>query len=130
MLLRYSLAWLGMMVLAIVNGGLRDAFYKARVGDLAAHQISTVSLLVLFFGYFRLLDTVWPTESPKQAWTIGFIWLVMTLAFETILGHFILGHPWCALARDYDLLSGRVWILIPLWTLVGPYALFRLRGRP
>lgn len=127
MLIRVFLAWLGMMVLAVLNGGLRDVLYKPHVGELAAHQISTVSLLIVFFGYFWLLDTSRPVVSSKQAWTIGTTWLVLTLAFETILGHFIIGQPWSRLLQDYDIFAGRVWILIPLWTLVGPYVMLRLR---
>ena len=59
MLLKYFLAWFGMMILAILNGGLRDVLYKPRVGDLVAHQISTVILLVLFAAYFRILIQNW-----------------------------------------------------------------------
>ncbi len=50
MILKYFFAWFGMMVLAIINGGLRDLAYKSHVGDLPAHQISTVILIVLFAG--------------------------------------------------------------------------------
>jgi hypothetical protein len=42
-------------VLAIINGAFRDLVYKPHVGDLPAHQISTVTLIVLLAGYFRLL---------------------------------------------------------------------------
>ena len=62
MFLKYFLAWFGMMILAILNGTLRDVFYKPHVGDLAAHQISTVILLVLFAAYFRMLASIWPIE--------------------------------------------------------------------
>jgi hypothetical protein len=54
MVLKYFFAWFGMMVLAIINGGLRDFVYKSHVGDLSAHQISTVMLIVLFAGYFAI----------------------------------------------------------------------------
>lgn len=130
MLLKYFLAWFGMMILAILNGGLRDVLYKPRVGDLAAHQISTVILLVLFAAYFRVLASVWPIESSKRAWIIGFMWLCMTLAFEIGLGRALLGYPWSRVLHDYNILAGRVWVLIPLWTLIGPYVFFRLKKNP
>ena len=50
MVLKYFLAWFGMMVLAILNGGLRDLAYKPHVGALPAHQLSTVILIVLLAG--------------------------------------------------------------------------------
>lgn len=74
MILKYSLAWFGMMILAIINGGIRDFLYKPYLGDLAAHQISTVILMVLFAGYFWFLNTIWPLRSASQAWIIGGIW--------------------------------------------------------
>ncbi len=51
MIFRYFFAWFGMMVLAVINGGLRDFAYKSLVGGMAAHQISTVVLIVLLAGY-------------------------------------------------------------------------------
>jgi hypothetical protein len=51
MILKYFIVWFGMMVLAIVNGVFRDFTYKPYVGDLAAHQISTAVLIVLFSGH-------------------------------------------------------------------------------
>lgn len=130
MLIRYFLAWFGMMILAILNGGLRDVLYKPHVGDLVAHQISTVILLVLFAAYFRILASIWPIESSKRAWIIGFMWLCMTLVFEIGLGKVLLGYPWSRVLHDYNILAGRVWVLIPLWTLIGPYVFFRLKKTP
>ena len=127
MLLRYALAWFGMMVLAIVNGGLRAKLYAPHTGELAAHQLSTMILLALFAGYFWLLTTYWPIASSRQAWMIGLMWLVMTLLFEIGLGRWVLGHPWNRVLREYNLLAGRVWLLVPLWTLVGPRMFFRCR---
>jgi hypothetical protein len=28
------------------------------------------------------------------------------------------GQPWPEVFEDYDVLAGRIWILVPLWTLV------------
>jgi hypothetical protein len=34
-----------MLLLAIINGAARDLWYKKFVGDLVAHQLSTLSLI-------------------------------------------------------------------------------------
>jgi len=127
MLIKYTLAWLGMMIIAIANGGLRDILYKQYLGDLAAHQLSTVLLLLLLALYFRILAARWPLASYTQAWAVGLIWLVMTLAFEFGFGHFIVGHSWAHLFQDYDILAGRVWVLIPIWILTGPVLFLHIR---
>ncbi len=125
MILRYFFAWFGMMALAIINGGLRDLVYRPRVGDLPAHQISTVILIVLLAGYFRFLTTTWPLKSASQAWIIGGIWFLMTEAFEFGMGRFIAGDSWSKLFHAYNVIAGQVWIFIPLWVLIGPYVFFR-----
>ena len=44
----------------------------------------------------------------------------MTLLFEFGVGHYLFGSPWHRLLADYNLLEGRVWLLVPLWLLVAP----------
>ncbi len=127
MLAKYFLAWFGMMALAILNGGLRNKLYAPLTGELAAHQLSTVLLVAIFAGYFWLLTSLWPIASSGQAWRTGLMWLVMTLLFEIGLGHWGLGYAWSRVLQDYNLMAGRVWVLVPLWTLVGPPLFFWLR---
>ncbi|MFH0730776.1 MAG: hypothetical protein V2B19_31095 [Pseudomonadota bacterium] len=125
MIVKYFIAWFGMMILAILNGGFRDFAYKPHVGDLAAHQVSTVILLLLFAGFFWFLVKVWPIGSPIQAWKIGGMWFLMTEGFEFGMGRLIVGEPWNKLFHAYNVLDGQVWLFIPLWVLVGPYLFFR-----
>ena len=49
-----------MMFLAIANGGLRDSLYKQPLGDLAAHQVSTILLLAPVHRAF-----------PDAGWTLA-----------------------------------------------------------
>ena len=121
---KYALAWFGLMVVAILNGALRDLLYKGSVGEMTAHQISTVTLLILIGIFIRKLAKVWPIASVKQAWTIGGIWFVLTEAFEFGLG-WMRGDSWERLFRAYNILAGELWILIPLWILVGPFVFHR-----
>jgi hypothetical protein len=114
-----------MMILAIINGGLRDFAYKQHVGELPAHQISTVILIVLLAGYFWILARAWPIKSATQAWIIGGMWFLMTEAFEFGMVRFIEGAPWSKLFQAYNVFAGQVWIFIPLWVLIGPYVFFR-----
>jgi len=123
---KYIAAWLGMMVLAVLNGVARDKLYGPRVGDLAAHQFSTGILLILFGIYFYALQKIWPLRTASTAWTVGVIWLAMTLLFETALGRLVAKQPWRVLLADYNLLAGRLWALVPLWVLCGPYVALRL----
>jgi hypothetical protein len=122
-------AWVGMLVLAVLNGALREALLTPALGDTFGRQLSTVLLLALFAGWFWLLHRRWPLATPCQAWLVGVVWLLMTLALETFMGRVLAGRPWSQVLEDYDVMAGRVWVLVPLWTLVGPYVFFRWSER-
>jgi hypothetical protein len=124
---KYVLAWIPMVVIAIANGAVREGWYGKRLGELRAHQVSTLSAMLLFGVYIWVLIRLWRPESGGQALTIGLIWLGLTLAFEFLFGHFVAGHPWTRLIHDYNLLAGRVWVAIPIWVTVAPYLFYRLQ---
>ncbi|MGK2855447.1 MAG: hypothetical protein ACSLE3_15300, partial [Microbacteriaceae bacterium] len=71
---RWIAAWLGLSVLAIANGVAREGLYGEAVGDQAAHQISTVTLIVMIAGYSWLLQRLWPLTSTRSAWQVGAAW--------------------------------------------------------
>jgi hypothetical protein len=66
------------------------------------------------------------TLSDVESLYMGAIWLVSTILFEFIAGHYVFGNPWERLVTDYNLLQGRVWSLVPLVILVAPYIMNRL----
>ncbi|MDZ7267692.1 MAG: hypothetical protein ONB48_16275 [candidate division KSB1 bacterium] len=127
MLLRYTLAWFLLMIAAIGNGAIREAVYKNRLGDLHAHQLSTLTGIVLFGVIVWALSRIWPLASTKQAWTAGFLWLSLTIAFEFLFGHFVAGHPWHRLLQDYNIFAGRVWPLVLIWVTIAPWVFYKLR---
>ncbi len=42
----------------------------------------------------------------RQLFGIGFLWLILTLAFEFLFGHFVAGASWEQIAADYNVLEG------------------------
>lgn len=127
-ILIYTTSWLGMVVLAILNGIIREKLYGQFMRELSAHQLSTFIGIILFGVYIWILTGVWRIESAKQALLIGVVWLIMTIIFEFIFGHFVMGHPWGRLFHDYNLIKGRVWILVLIWTVLAPYIFYRIRS--
>ena len=126
-ILVYFIGWIGLVILAILNGILRNNVYGPHMREIFAHQISTLSLLILFGIYIWIFTGICRIGSSRQALLIGFIWLLMTILFEFIFGHFVVGHPWTKLLQDYNLLKGRIWILVLFWTTVAPYVFYRIR---
>lgn len=126
MIARYELVWFLLALVAIANGVLREATYANHLSELSAHQVSTV-IGALFSGLLVYsVSRVWPFRSAAQAWGVGALWLVQTVLFEFLFGHYVAGHSWDRLLSDYNLLEGRLWGLFLLWLLAMPYLVFRL----
>jgi hypothetical protein len=126
--IRAVIVWCGLLVLAVVNGGIREAVIIPRTGDLAGHAISTILLCILILTLAWLTIGWMHPASSAEAWRIGGLWMVLVLAFEFLAGHYLFGTPWSELLADYNVLRGRIWPLVPATTAMAPYVAGRLRG--
>lgn len=129
MVAKYLLVWFLLAIAAVTNGIVRQSTYGKAVSDLTAHQISTVTAILASGAIVWIANRFWPVESPSQAWTIGFIWLAMTIAFEFGFGHYVAGHSWDKLLADYNILRGRVWGLFLVWVTIMPFVIYKLAAR-
>jgi hypothetical protein len=119
MYLRGAVIWLGILVLASLNGAVRDLLVAPRIGDTIARALSTLILcgLVLWVTWISIR---WLGPGrPGEALGLGFFWVALTLAFEVGAGR-LSGKPWPEVLADYDILRGRIWILVPIVTLFAP----------
>lgn len=126
MILKFTIAWIGMVFIAIINGAIREKGYKKSLGELRAHQVSVLTGIILFAIYILVLTQTWKIQSAGQAFTIGLIWLALTVAFEFIFGHYVMKHPWSKLLEDYNILKGRFWVLVLIWITIAPYIFYKL----
>lgn len=115
-----------MILIAVANGALREAWLVPRFGEHAARQLSTLLLVALLAIYVGTVTRTWPILSGRQAIAVGALWLALTLAFEFALGRFVSGLSWREMIAEYDLAAGRLWALVPLWVAVAPYVFFRV----
>ena len=125
-MLKFILFWFGLLLLAIINGTIRDFAYLKILGEHRAHQLSTITLLILMSAYCYFIFGHWKLSSESQAIFVGVIWLILTLAFEFLFGHFVGGHSWEKLISQYNILSGNLWILIIIWTTIVPFICYKL----
>lgn len=114
--------WFLFIILAIINGGIRNRFYKPFLGDLTAHKISTIIfiIVILIVTYLVLKFSDLKLNDP-QAVLMGAIWLILTILFEFIAGHYVFGNTWEKLVTDYNILKGRIWSLVLITTFIAPY---------
>ena len=124
----WLVAWLGMVVVALLNGTFRALVTQPLLGETAARFAATLLLLALVTTYEWWLLKRLPIPSTRLAWLVGASWVVLTLSFELGFGRFVEQLSWQTMLADYDLTRGRIWVLVPLWLLVAPVVLRRLRS--
>lgn len=126
MIWRYVLAWIPMMFIGIINGIIREMTYGKYFNQLRAHQVSTVTGVLLLGFYIWMLVYLWGFESPRQAIAVGSIWLGLTVMFEFAFGRFVAKHSWSQLLSDYNILAGRIWLAVLIWVAIAPWLFYRL----
>lgn len=128
MFLRAAAVWLGILALAVGNGALRDGVIAPRIGEVPGRAVSTVILAGLVLLVARITIRWIRPLSSAGAWNVGIFWVALTLAFEFLAGRYLFGNSWERILSDYDVTRGRIWLLVPLVTLVAPgWAWRRLR---
>ncbi len=115
--------WGAMVFLAILNAIIREAVLVPAVGDAdLARQLNSITAVAMFFAatyaFFRLTSAEY-TEGDLLL--IGGMWFVLTVTFEFMFGHYVMGHSWSYLIGDYNILNGRTWPLVLAVTALMPW---------
>ena len=87
-------AWLGGIVIGVVNGSLREATYAKRLGERAGHNVSGLTAIAAFAAYFAWLQRRRPLGSDREALVVGGEWLALTVAFEFTFGRLVAKQSW------------------------------------
>jgi hypothetical protein len=126
-MIRAVVIWCALLVIASVNGFVREAVLIPRLGEVAGRAFSTLALSA-FIVILTWMSIRWMApQSAEQTWAIGVLWVVLTLAFEFLAGHYLFHNPWDRLLEDYNVVRGRIWILVLITTLVSPRLCASLR---
>jgi hypothetical protein len=85
--------WLGILLLANLNGAVREMWLIPAMGKIPGRALSTVVLSVLVF-LIAWLTVGWIRPvSTGDAMLIGLVWLLLTLGFEFLVGHYVFHTP-------------------------------------
>lgn len=129
-ILSASGAWLVLVVLAIINGAIREKYINSYVGQQNGHQISSVIfcivIIIATYFYVLLFGKGLGTETMLE---VGSYWLILTVAFEFVFGHYVAGHSWEKLLADYNIFKGRIWIIVLLAVFFAPLLCYNVITR-
>lgn len=123
---KYFLLWLPIIVIGFANATLRQLVFIQHFDELQAHQLSTITLIILCSIYVWLIFPLFRIQNSRQALLIGLTWVVLTVLFEFSLG-LLVNRSWTSLLQDYNLLSGHIWLLFLFYLYFLPYLYYLLR---
>lgn len=113
--------WVIFGILAIINGAIRNKVFAPKIGEYPGHVISTIiGICFVVVGTYLFLGFVEIDYSKIALLLIGGFWVALTVLFEFVFGHYVMGHPWGKLLADYNILKGRLWSLFLLTEFTSP----------
>jgi hypothetical protein len=127
--LRSLAIWLLLIAAELLHGIARGVFLAPHVGIFRSNQIGvfTGSLIILAVALV-FVRWIGATRSSQLFW-IGCLWLCLTLAFEFLFGHFVMGAPWERLTADYNLLHGGLLSFGMVVLALSPLIAGKVRGK-
>jgi hypothetical protein len=125
-ILRALLVWLLIVAAESVQGTLRRMLFDPDV-EFVVRQVSVLTGALIIFAITWACIRWLRIRSAAGALGVGVLWVVLTLAFEILIGR-ALGLSWARIASDYDLLHGGLMPLGLLAMALTPWAARRLEA--
>jgi len=120
MIIKAFAIWSVILILAIFNGGLRTILIVPKIGEQAGHIVSTIILCGLILLVARISMSWVGPNSQLENFLVGLFWVLLTVGFEFLAGHYAFKKSWETLIADYNIAQGRIWILVLITNLLAP----------
>jgi hypothetical protein len=124
---RVLTVWAVLLLLSVINAGARESWLVHHMDAESAHVLSTLVLCLWIAAAVWLLTPWLQLASERQALRTGLAWVALTMAFESLVGHYLLGRPWSALWEGGELKEGHIWPLVLVVTAATPWLAWRAR---
>jgi len=126
--LKAFILWFAILVLAMLNGILREIALVPAMGSFGAFIVSGVILSACIFTV-AFLAAPWYGRLPSADWLlVGLFWLLLTLAFEFGFGRLLQHKSWVDLFEAYTFKGGNIWPLVLVAILIAPWLMAKWRG--
>jgi hypothetical protein len=128
-LLKAAALWLVLLGVAIGNAAIRELMLNPTLGAEIALPASGLLLALLILVFALVTLPLFGARDAAGYLLVGAVWLVLTLSFELVLGHLVMGKSWGEIARVLDPRTGNLFLLALVSALISPWLAARLRGR-
>jgi hypothetical protein len=126
--LKALVLWFLILVLAIVNGGLREAVLLSVLPRSTAFITSGI-LLIACVLIVALLFIKWLGRLGFAQYAgVGLLWLLLTLAFEFAFGLLVRGESLAVLLEAYRFREGNIWPIVLVVVAAAPAFAAYVRG--
>ncbi|MBE0620253.1 MAG: hypothetical protein IH605_06645 [Burkholderiales bacterium] len=122
-------SWVLVLIVAIINGVLREEMFVPALGASGGLIASGVILSCCVFLVAFIAAPWYGRLTSLQYWRIGLVWLLLTLFFEFGFGRFVQHKDWAELFQAYTFSGGNLWPIVLVATLVAPRLAAKLRDR-
>ncbi len=120
--------WFAILVLAILNGTLREKALIPVLGSFSGFIASGAILSICIFLVAFAAAPWYGLLSSREWLLIGAFWLLLTLAFEFSFGLFVQHKTLAELFEAYTFRGGNLWPLVLVVTFISPYLAAKCRG--
>jgi len=123
------IVWIGMLFLAMLNGIARDMLLTPAFGISIAQPTSGIILCVLIFivSYYSLAFI--GATRVRGFLSVGLFWVCLTLVFEYLFAHYLLGMSWRQVNQIFNIQQGNLFSLALLVTAIGPLLAAKVAGK-
>lgn len=129
LILRTIAVWLIIIIAESLHGTARAILLEPCLGDFMARQVGVLTGSIIIFAIAFAFVRWLRAEGARQQLEVGFMWLILTVAFEISLGRLVMKYPWERILSDYDLFAGGLMPIGLVWLTLSPIFAAKLRER-
>jgi hypothetical protein len=119
--------WLGFMAVTSAGALIRKKFLTAMVGQVEGRALDTMVVSAIIFALICAYVSRLDGATPGSLVRLGIFWTVLTILFDYIFSHYVLGVAWEFIGINYNIAQGRLWPLELLVILFGPLFAGKIR---
>ena len=125
--LKASIIWFVIALLAIANGLLRESLLVSTFGQSIALPISGMLLSLIIFIVTYLSFPLFGKHTFLTYFLIGLQWVLMTLMFEFLFGHYVMEKSWSDIMEVFNITKGNLFSIVLIVSLFSPLLVAKVK---
>ena len=127
LVLKASMIWIIIALLAILNGIFRENVLVSNLGQSTATSVSGITLCLIVFIVTYISFPLFGRHHALTYFFIGLQWVLMTLLFELFFGHYIMGKSWSDILQVFNIMKGNLFIIVLIVSLFSPLFVAKIK---